>query len=65
MLGQTSQIFAEAEVAYRRERLMADFRPSAHRRQLHWPSGWFGGHHRQPRHPRHVMPAPHHLSARI
>jgi hypothetical protein len=68
MLGQPSQIFAEAEFAYRRDRLFAEFPKRTTRRHLHLPARLFGGSHRpngQVRRPRHVMPAPHHLTARI
>jgi hypothetical protein len=57
MLGQTSQIFVEAEMAYRRERVMADFGPWRRRPQLRWPTRVGGGRRRQPR---AIMPAPHH-----
>jgi hypothetical protein len=68
MLGQPSQIFAEADFAYRRDRLIADFPKRTTRRHMHLPSRLFDRHQRpswQRRHPRHVMPAPHHLTARI
>jgi hypothetical protein len=65
MLGQTSQIFAEAELAYRRDQLRAQFPATRTHRRLHWPTGIFNRPRPQRRHPRHVMPAPHHLTARI
>jgi hypothetical protein len=65
MLGQTSLIFVEAELAYRRERITAQFPATTERHRLHWPTGRLRGRGRQPRHPRHVMAAPHHLTARI
>jgi nuclear transport factor 2 (NTF2) superfamily protein len=65
MLGQTSQIFAEAELAYRRDRLMADFPATTAHRRPHWPTGLFNRPRHHGRRPRHVIPAPHHLTARI
>jgi hypothetical protein len=61
MLGQTAQIFAEADLAYHRERIMAQFPARTQRRQLRWPRPFSGPRH--PHLPRRPMPAPHHSAA--
>ena len=59
MLGQTSQIFAEAELAYRMNRVIDDYAAVQSHHWMRWPLRLRPA-HRQPRRPRPVMPAPHH-----
>jgi hypothetical protein len=61
MLGQTTELFALADVDYRYERIAHDFPRSPRPFHLKWPVGLLnaGKHRRRPTTPR---PAPHHLT---
>lgn len=63
MFGQTIPIFANAELAYRHERILADMHRARRPLQLRWPIGLINPRRRQPRIPRRPMPSPHHATS--
>lgn len=63
MLGQTSQLFAMADLDYRRDRIAAEFPRSTRPFHLRWPVGLISPNRRRPRHTPATRPAPHHVTS--
>jgi hypothetical protein len=63
MLAQTPQLLAMADLDYRRERLAAQFKPSARPFHLRWPVGLLSPNRRRPRQTPVPKPSPHHVTS--
>jgi hypothetical protein len=61
MFAEMNQVFAEADVQYRQERVATDLTRPRRSLRISWPMVGFRHRPRQPRTPRPI-PAPHHMS---
>jgi hypothetical protein len=60
MISLYMQPFSEAELAYRRERITADYQNAQRLFHLKWPVGLLSPNRRRPHHPSGPRPSPHH-----